>query len=344
MYNTLDVSSQPRILIIKLSAIGDCLHATPVAESLRRAFPEAHLGWVVHPHCAPVVAGNPFVNAVHRWPRKEMFKAIGPMSRELRAEKYDVAIDLQGLFKSGVVSLASGAKRRIGPSEAREMATLFYTQRVPRNLKTMHVIPGYLELALAAGGTVSPEPPMFMPTTAEDDAHANTLMTEIDPQREHGWVVLNPSAGKPNKMWPAERFGELANRLHAETGVRCFITGAPADQPLAERVLSAINGPHVVNLTGRTNLNQLAALLRRATLFVGGDTGPMHIAQAVGTPTLALFGPTNPAILGPRDAMHATASIFESCRDENTCIEDLSLEVVTEKALELLSRSSSSSS
>lgn len=338
------MSAPPRILIIKLSAIGDCLHASPVAESLRRAFPDAHLGWVVHPHCAPVVTGNPFVNRVHLWPRKGMFKAYGPMSRELRAENYDTAIDLQGLLKSGLVSLASGAKSRIGPSEAREMATVFYSQKVARQIKTMHVIPGYLELAKAAGGVVSPEPPMFMPTSEADDAHARALLNEIDPTGAHRWVVLNPSAGKPNKMWPAERFGELANRLHTAAGVRCFITGAPADMPLAERILSAVNGDHVVNLTGRTNLNQLTALLRLATMFVGGDTGPMHIAQAVGTPTLALFGPTNPAILGPRDAMHATASIFESCRDENTCIEDLSLDMVTEKALELLSRSSSSSS
>lgn len=398
----------PRILIIKLSAIGDCLLASPVAQALRDSFPEAHIGWVVHPHCSPVVAKNPYLDRVHLWPRKQLFRHVLRVAKEIRAEHYDIAIDLQGLFKSGLIAKLSGAKRRIGPVEAREGAHVFYTETVARNNKVMHVVPGYLELARAAGASWTEEPPMHMPFGEEElqivqtllaptclngpaveaatpdsnvssnpQARAMSLHSEPDgstqspnpqspnpdprspipatldprpprPATSNPIIVLNPSAGKAIKQWGPERFGSLGDRLIEERHACIVITGAPSDRALADAVLAAMkHRDQVLDLTGKTNLNQLAALLSQVDLFIGGDTGPMHIAQAAGTKVLALFGPTDPKTLGPRRDIHRVATLnlecspcrHRECPIGRLCLENLEVGLVFGLSTEMLAES-----
>lgn len=302
-----------RILIVKLSAIGDCLLASPVAQALKETFPDCHLGWAVHAHCAPVVAGNRFLDRVHRLPRKQFIKHLPSLTRELRAEKYDIALDLQGLFKSGLIAALSGAKRRVGPEEAREGAPLFYTERVARGIhQGEHVVPGYLRLAAAIGARWDEEPPMTLPYSPEDLKLATELLHDLPADAPR--VIINPSAGKAIKQWSPERFGALADQLVNERGAVPIITGAPSDRPLADAVLNAMKSrDRAKDLTGKTNLNQLAALFTQVQLFIGGDTGPMHIAQASGTRVLALFGPTDPTILGPRHPKHQTLTLNLEC-------------------------------
>lgn len=332
-----------RILIVKLSAIGDCLLATPVAQALRQSFPDAHIGWAVHDHCAPVIAGNPHLNRVHRLPRKKLFNHVVKFREELKAERYEIALDLQGLFKSGLVARLSGAKRRVGPAEAREKANLFYTEQVARGLaEKEHVVPGYLRLAAALGAEWAEEPGMHLPYTDADVTHARNLLGDRAGDK---LIVLNPSAGKAIKQWSPKQFAAVGEMLADDPTHHLVITGAPSDRPLADELLSHF-GPksRVTDLTGKTNLNQLAALLSQVDLFIGGDTGPMHIAQAAGTRVLAIFGPTDPTVLGPRHAKHRIAYLgleCSPCRHRvcpigRVCLEKLEAKQVAEMARQML--------
>lgn len=273
---------------------------------------------------------NPFLDRTHTLSRKGMWSRLPSLAKELRAQDYDIALDLQGLFKSALIAKLSGAKRIVGPAEAREGATLFYSQKVARDISRTHVIRGYLNLAEAIGGLCEPEPPMRMPT--EPGA------PELPSGRP--LVILNPSAGKARKQWPPERLGEVGRRL-GELGAVPVVTGAPADRELASAVLDRIPGEKV-DLTGKTNLLQLADVLSRSNLFIGGDTGPMHIAQAVGCRVLALFGPTDPRILGPRDPRDRVIWHGPAKRDDSVphpLMLAVSVDEVFEAALAMLKES-----
>lgn len=327
-------------LIVKLSAIGDCLHATPVAEALKTVVPNGFVGWAVHNHCSPMVIGNPFVDEVHLWPRKQLLRNLLRMRREIRPKGYDTAIDLQGLMKSALIARMSGAKRIIGPSEAREGAAMLYTERVPRRINELHVTAGYLELAKAAVGKDVGNPSMRVPISGADLDVASTLLPTIRPL-----VVLNPSAGRSIKQWSPACFAELGDRLAREFRATLVVTGASSDSPLADAILdAATEKSNYLNLCGRTNLNQLGALFSKVDLFIGGDTGPMHMAQAVGTRVVAIFGPTNPDILGPTDARDRIATLrldcspcrHRECPIGHLCLKNLSPEVVFEHARTIL--------
>lgn len=303
----------PRILIVKLSAIGDCLHATPVLEALRQTFPDAHLGWVVHPHCRPVLEGNPFLDQIHEWDRKNLWSSLGSLGRELRAARYDKVLDLQGLLKSALVCRVSGAQSW-GPSEAREGAKFLYHHRIPA-LPSEPIQLRYLKRAAAIGAEWATPPRMHFPYSQQDLETARALLEGVRGPK----VVLNPSAGKEFKQWPPARFAEVGQALIAQ-GCQPVITGAPADRPLADAILAGC--PGALDLCGKTNLKQLAALLSLVDLFVGGDTGPMHLAQASGCRVVALFGPTNARVLGPQDPLD---TIIES---RNHTMEGISVESV----------------
>jgi heptosyltransferase-1 len=283
------MAGDPRILIVRLTALGDAIHGLPVACALRAALPQATIGWVVEGRNADLLEGHPAIDHVIRTPRRWLKspRAVLDLRRRLRSHRFDVAIDLQSLTKSAVAAWLSGAPQRIGMAgpDGREFSKLLNNERVlPR---ATHVVDRYLEL-LQPLGIASPAVEFNYPER-DDDAEAADAILKQAGLRPGAFAVLNPGAGWPSKIWPAERYGELARRLLAQRGLPSLaVWGGASEQPLARAIVAGSGG--AANLAPATTVPQLAAICRRAALFLGSDTGPMHLAVAVGTPTVSMHG------------------------------------------------------
>ena len=282
----------PRILIVRLTALGDVIHGLPVACALREAFPSAVLGWVVEGRNAELVEGHPALDHVIRVPRRwwKSPRTVFDLRRRLRALEFDISIDLQCLTKSAVAAKLSGAPRRIGKAGAdgRELSRLFHNELVEAGGR--HVIDHYLEM-LQPLGIKSPRVRFDLPEREADGRMAEAFLA-FERLAAKGFAILNPGAGWPSKVWPAERYGEVGRRLRMIHGLPSVaVWGVPAEKPLAEAIVSSSG--RAVRLAPATTVLELAALCRRAALFVGSDTGPMHLAVAVETPTISLHGPSS---------------------------------------------------
>jgi len=309
------LSPSARVLIIKLSSIGDVVHALPVAAALRRHYPQSYLAWAVKPAAAELLAGNPHLTEVLVIGGRGSapgLESLPPLTHPfalrgaLRSRRFEVAVDMQGLFKSALLTALSGARERVGFRNAQEGTFLFYNRRVVPDRKDVHAVEGYFGFAAALEAPVEPVE-FAIAVTDADRQHAEALV------RGHDRVVaLVPGARWSSKQWPAERFAAVAEALHRDFGCTAAVVGGPGDGALAARVGAATSAP-VLDLTGRTTLKQLAALFDRGLLTIANDTGPMHISAAVGTPTVAIFGPTDPARLGPYGPGHATVCARVSC-------------------------------
>jgi heptosyltransferase-1 len=299
------------LLIVRLGSMGDIIHTLPAATALRRVFPEVNLGWVVEerwaellctlpePRSGPRSPRRPLVDQVHTvntkaWRRSlfstQTWEQIAAGLSELRAQRYDVAVDFQGGARSAIVSRWSGAQVVYGFAQPREnVATMFYTRQVIGH--GGHIVEQNLSLAEAVA-----RQPLAMPKV--EFPHAAAVEKQFENRSQPGvydFALLNPGAGWGAKQWPAERYGEVARRL-AEDGVKSLINFGPGEEALMRAVESASKGA----ATGVfSSLTELIDLTRRARLFIGGDTGPMHLAAALGVPVVAIFGPTNPARNGP---------------------------------------------
>jgi heptosyltransferase-1 len=281
----------PRILIVRLSALGDVIHGVPVACALREALPNATIGWVVEGRTADLLEAHPAIDHVIRAPRGWLKspKAVLALRRQLRALQFEVAIDLQCLTKSAIAAKLSGAPRRIGKagSDGRELSKWFHNELAP--VGGEHVIEHYLDL-LKALGVTSPQVRFDLPEHSSDGLLAEQILHTEELPRGH-FAVLNPGAGWPSKIWPPERYGELARRLQSEFGMPSLaVWGIPSEKPMAEAIVAASGG--AARLAPPTSVLELGAVCRRAALFVGSDTGPMHLAVAVDTPTISLHGPS----------------------------------------------------
>jgi heptosyltransferase-1 len=281
----------PRILIVRVSAIGDVIHGIPVLCALREAYPDAFLAWVAEGSAGDVLDGHPALNELVRVPRRwwKSPREVWRMRQRLRRLQFDVALDLQCLTKSAVTAWLSGAPRRIGKSgaEGRELSRWFNNELVEAS--GTHVLENYLSM-LRPFGIESLDLRFDLPERAAEAEMVERFLqsTELAGRR---FAVLNPGAGWPSKIWPAERYGALARYLyevHAVASVAAW--GLPNELPLAETIV-AMSAGHA-QLAPPTTMMQLAALCRRAALFVGSDTGPMHLAVAVGTPTISMHGPS----------------------------------------------------
>jgi lipopolysaccharide heptosyltransferase I len=284
-----------KVLVVRMSSIGDVVHALPAAAALARAGHE--VSWLVEPPAAPLVSGNPAVAHTVVAPPRGRFR-LAPARRvvgELRAGAYDAALDLQGLWKSAAWSRLSGARRVIGyeSSGRREGASAFLLdERLRAATEARHVIDLNLSLLESVGlrevGTREfPLPP---------ESEASPIPGRLEREGFDAFCVLNPAGGWANKLWPAERFGQLAAPLR-ERGLTPVVTWGPGEEELADRVVAASSGAAVKCFA--TTLLDLVALIRRARLLVAADTGPLHLACAVGTPVVGLYGPTDPARNGP---------------------------------------------
>ena len=294
------------ILIVRLGALGDVVHAVPAAAALRRAFPSAQIDWLVEAKHRAIVD---LVSVIDRTVAidRPTFQGWSAAVRALRATRYDLAIDLQGLLKSAVLARASGAARVVGFSiwHLREKtARPFYSD--VREAEGGHVIAKNLRLLEAVGVHDSE---ISFPLRAAPSAALEALRARIGPDTR--FALINPGAAWPNKRWPPDRFGEVAAFVAETSGLTPVVLWGPGEEVLARGVIDASASRAV--LAPSSDIGDLVAMTRAAALVVSGDTGPLHIAAAVGTPVVALFGPTDPARNGPYAAADITVSRFEAC-------------------------------
>jgi len=306
-----------RLLIVKLSSLGDVVHALPTLAALRRASPDAHIAWLVGPAAAGILAGHPMLDATFVWrgdatpaaPHTEALTSTLALARRLRAQRFDAALDLQGLLRSAVLAYLSGARRRVGFRNFQEGAFLFNTERAISDRKDIHAVFGYLAFAAHLG---APTDVIEFPFPDSPGA-GKRLDALLAPAAGKPLVALIPDASWPTKRWPTERFALVADAL-ADDGAACVIIGGDASGPAADEILRRAES-HPINAAGRTLLPDLPALFRRCALAVANDSGPMHIAAAVGRPVVALFGPTSPVRTGPFGDGHAVIRAPVPCLD-----------------------------
>lgn len=295
----------PAFLIVRLGALGDVVHAIPVVGALREAFPAARIGWIVHPRFAALLHLVDGLDRVHPLERRSGARAI----REVRRERYDVCLDLQGLLKSAAVARLSGASRVIGfsrPLLRESAAALAYTETGGDGRG--HVIDKNLSLLGLLGITASTRRfPLRIPETPAVPCTRQILGLGAD----QPFALINPGAAWPNKRWPAERFGETAARLRDRLGMPSAVLWGPDEATLAASVARASGG--AARMAPQTTMVEMLALARAARVMVSGDTGPLHLAGAVGTPVVGLYGPTPPGRNGPWDPRDQVVSSHDEC-------------------------------
>jgi ADP-heptose:LPS heptosyltransferase len=285
-----------RILIVRTGAIGDVANALVLASALKRGLAGAQIGWVVHPLAAPLVSGHPDVDRVHLWRRGQGWAGLRALLGELRSARYDTAIDLQRLQKSALLARLCGAPRVVGFERRRtkECSWVWTKERIAAGPPQTHMLDTYLRMA--AHFVAAPAAERRLPMDPSAEAWAAARLAEFGAPP----LLLNLGATKAANRWEPERFGRLAAARAGRGLGPLALIGGPADREAAQGALAAGAGASgAVDLVGRTDLPQLIALLRRARLFVGCDTGPMHLAAAVGCPVLALFGAADERRTGP---------------------------------------------
>jgi heptosyltransferase-1 len=293
-----------RILIVKLSSIGDVVHALPVSAALGDAFPHVEITWIVESMSAPIVRCNPYLADVIEVPGALRDRRFSPgsvgsflsMARELRRRRFDIAIDLQGLSKSAAMTFASGARYRFGYDWLREIAPLL-VKRIPRNASSEHIVDQFLDVArfLGAPGNEVKFPLAIPP---DEDAGAREVLSGVGIDSHRPFLVVNPSAGGGgHKGWGAERYADLLDRIAGQSPPAVLV-GSGGDREVADAILGRAKS-EPASLVGQTSLLQLAAILRAAALHICGDTGSAHIAAAVGTRVVSIFGRSNPDRLAP---------------------------------------------
>jgi lipopolysaccharide heptosyltransferase I len=327
------------VLIVRLGALGDIVHTIPAAAAIRAAFPDARIHWVVDRRHARLLE---LVTVIDRLILLQKGTVSGwvDLVRTLRPSRYDVALDFQGLMKSAVIARASGAGRVIGFSiwHLREKSARAFYSEVDPQADGGHVIQKNLRL-LSTLGVESPRvqfPLAALPSAALDVVEFEAGNRPI--------ALINPGAAWPNKRWPAARYGEVAVFLRDVRGMQPYALWGPDERQLAEEVVDASLG--AARLAPPTSTADLVALSRAAALMVSGDTGPLHIAAAVGTPIVAVFGPTDPARNGPWSAEDLVVSRFgacacpyaRSCRRRAWCLADVPVAEVTAAIQQRLGR------
>lgn len=305
------------ILVVKLSAIGDVIHALPVSYAIKETYPDAHLTWVVEPPARELLEGNPYIDEIIVFKKKEFksFKGFlanyGPMRRELKKRHYDVALDLQGLFKSAAIVWTAGADRAFGMCNMRELS-----DRVSRPVigphAGGHIVERYLDVARAIGCRVE-EVRLPMVISPRDQKIAGDILVKSGVPPMRGYAVLAVGANWPNKRWPVESYARLADWLYEENITPVFVGGGAVDEGAVAEIESLAEVPPV-NLVGRTSLKQLAYIVQKALFVVGGDTGPVHLGAGLGVPTIMLQGPTDANRNGPYGQMQNAIEVGRPCK------------------------------
>jgi heptosyltransferase-1 len=300
--------AEPRFLVLRLGSLGDIVHTFPAVAALRETFPAAEIVWLTHPRWRFLVETCGLASEVRNIETRSVSSLRGAI-RGVRESRWDAAIDYQGLWKSAALPLFGGVKRRIGFSShtIRETGVpLLYTERV--KAVTTHIADQNGELSQRAGAQRIAAP-FCLRVPANDESAVRAQLQNSGIGR---YVVLSPGGGWRAKCWPVERFGALCWQVRNSVGLRCVVNYGPGEDDLASAVRAASGDADPLLYNGE--LGPLMALLRGAACIVGGDTGPLHLAIALGTPAVALFGPTDPARNGPYHVVRSAEPASESGR------------------------------
>ena len=300
------------IVLVKLSSLGDVVHALPVAAALRARFPRARLSWIVERREAALLRGNGVLDAVvdvdtRGWRRARTPAdlvgaggALGELARGLRAARFDVAVDLQGLVKSGLVTAATRAPLRIGfaaPFCRERFSALFTNRHVTPPVTARHVVEQYLAVLEPLG--VRPTAIAFpLPADPAAEARVDAFFMRSGVKPRDRLVVLLSGAGRADKRWPVDRFAALARSLTADAGGSVLVVWGPGEHDTATAIVESAGGGRT-RLAPASTIEELIALLQRASVVVGGDTGPLHLAAALGVACVGLYGPTAAERNGP---------------------------------------------
>ena len=341
-------SRAPKILIVKLSAIGDVVHTLPALNALRRQYPNAHITWLVEKAAADMVIGHRALDRVLVSQRKQWQKEIGrgmvlnsarqalSLIRALRDTRYDMILDFQAALKGAILIALARGERKIGfgpGMEHQEHSYWFLNEKIPAVSMDVHALERNLML-LEAIGIPSPEIAYHIPIDEKSRQKADELITSGRCHSKQVPIAINPVAQWETKLWIPDRFSALADRLAREHRACVFFTGGKADRGMIDTIISNMQTP-AINLAGTTSLIELAALYRRMALVISTDTGPMHIAAAMDAPVVALFGPTAEWRTGPYGKMHRVAAPDLPCRpcfkrtcDHCRCMQSISVDDV----------------
>ena len=285
--------TEQRFAVVRLGSLGDIVHTFPAVAALRESFPPAEIVWLTHPRWVNLIVSSGLASEI--WPvGSRDLGSVREIVGKLRARKWDAAIDYQGLWKSAFLPFFGAVSKRIGFSSAtiREFGVpVLYTDAV--QCQTTHIADQNGELSLCAGAT-NPVGKVALTVSDADVARVRADLSKEDLSR---YVVLSPGGGWRSKCWPTDRFGALCRQIHEQIGISCVVNYGPGEESLVAEIQATSGSAKPVPYDGE--LGTLSALLRDAQCIVGGDTGPLHLAIALGTPAVALFGPTDPRRNGP---------------------------------------------
>ncbi len=341
------------ILVVKPSSFGDIIHTFPAVDLLRREYPDATITWLVNDSFSGLIDLLPGIDDVIPFPRRRFGKLrhcpeILPFARDLRQRGFDVVIDFQGLFRSGLLTWLTGAPTRIGFRSAREGARMFYTEKVMVPANLTHAVDKNVFLvrsALRLTGEVR-QPPLRQ--HHDFVKLARQLLHQHRLDQGQGLLAVAPGTRWESKRWPAAFFGKVLDQLAQERpGTAMWLLGSRDEQSVAEEVRTACRVASPVNLAGQTNLGALCELLRASDALLAHDTGPMHLGAALGVPTVALFGSTSPDLTGPYGPGHQVfvgqcpigPCFRQVCpREEQECVESVQTKRVVDALVGMMSR------
>jgi lipopolysaccharide heptosyltransferase I len=304
------VLNNARILLIKPSSLGDIVHALPVVSAIKAQWPRSHLTWIVKRQWADLVERAEGVDRV--WP---VDMTVGSWIREgraLRAQRFDLAIDLQGLFRSGILAWLSGAPTRIGFVNGREGSPWFYSDRVPVIDPDIHAVDRYLSVVAALGASLPDKPRFGFRLREEDMATIREIAERRGFSVDRPWIAMNVGARWPTKRWPLTSFAAVLDQLYEAQLSPVVVIGSADERPQMDSLKALARSPFI-DLCGEIPLKCLPSLLSKATAMITNDSGPMHIAAALGIPVIAMFGPTSAVRTGPYGTGHHVLSGQVSC-------------------------------
>jgi heptosyltransferase-1 len=338
------------ILIIKPSAIGDIAQSLPVLSAIRGSFADAKISWMVRKEFADMLRGHPMLDDIIIFDRKRLGKfyrnpkicgELWEFLKDLRERRFDLVIDLQGLFRTGFFSWMTGAEYRYGKANAREFGHIFYSHRIKKDKSHIHILDYYLRIVKAAGAFVS-NPEFILPDTNDVLPDVRRIFTEGGFDFDRYAVIVAGSAHN-DKCWSAERFAKTSDILAERYGLDIVAVGSKSESAKTEKI-AELSKTKILNLAGKTNLRQLMCVLRNTRIAISNDTGPGHIAAASGSKVVMIFGRSNPSRVRPYYQVNSVAAIDADKRGTRAnsykkqySIKNISVDMVLDKIQKQLS-------